>query len=128
MKQPMQFVKTEYFRDSALKQINACSFQCDGGPLSKNTAWKWLEERLAQGPKFWPGQWVYYLVQAEIQGIMLHKWEHFCITAVFMNSNSDGLTWEYALSTDPPAAYHYGKKAQFQGIKEQELATRIQDQ
>jgi hypothetical protein len=38
MTHPMDF-------ESAIEQIEKCDFQCQGGPLSNNVAWRWLKQQ-----------------------------------------------------------------------------------
>lgn len=93
---------------SALDQIAYCEFECEGGPLKNNVAWQWLVGAARVGPEFWPGQGVYFEVEAETAGQKLKKWVHFYIVGCHMDSNTDARYWTYDLSNDPPAPWHYG--------------------
>lgn len=107
-------------RDTALAQIEYCNFECEGGPLSKNVAYEWLKKALNIGPKFLPGQGVFYQVEAIVSNVKVSQWAHFYVVGVRMDSGTDDRFWTYTISNDPPAPYHYGT-AQFSGIKEDQL-------
>ena len=92
----------------AIKSLNSCEFECIAGPLKNNTAWQFLEKQAEVGPKFYPGQGVWFEVIGELSGIKLSKWVHFFVVGVFMAADSERRTWSYDLSYDPPAPYHYG--------------------
>jgi hypothetical protein len=94
---------------SAIEQIEKCTFECEGGPLKNNDAWRWLAGAARIGPEFWPGQGVWFQVEADAGGIKLNQWVHFYIVGCSMDSDSDRRFWTYSLSFDPPAPYHYGK-------------------
>lgn len=100
---------TDWNRDSALAQIEKCQFECIGGPIENNVAFRWLSERLKEGPKFLPGQQVWFEVATEVNDIKLSKWVLFWVCGVNMSSSSIARTWTYSLTTDRPDAYHYGK-------------------
>ena len=92
----------------AVEQINSCNFACEAGPLAQNTAWQFLEAALRVGPEFWPGQCVYYEVTATSMGQTLKQWHRFYIVGIDMDADTETRFWRYALSSDPPAPYHYG--------------------
>ena len=95
---------------SAIEQIDKCAFECEGGPLSMNDAYIWLKGAAESGPAFWPGQGVYFEIDAiAATGQRLTQWVHFYITGCRMDSDTDGRLWTYSISYDPPGAYHYGK-------------------
>jgi hypothetical protein len=94
---------------TALEQISGCDFQCEGGPLSNNAGWQWLVAAAKVGPQFWPGQGVWFQVDAEAAGVKLSQWVHFYIVGCAMSSDTEKRLWTYSLSYDPPAPYHYGK-------------------
>lgn len=71
--------------------------------------------------KFDLGQEVYFQVTAEVKGIKLASYEKFTIVEVSLSSDSEKLTYHYALSVDPPAPYYAGKGIQFDRIKEELL-------
>lgn len=93
---------------TALEQITRCGFECEGGPLESNVAWKWLTAAAKVGPEFLPGQGVFYEVEAEAGGVHLSKWVHYYVVGCAMDSGTDDRYWVYHLSNDPPAPYHYG--------------------
>ena len=95
-------------RDSALAHIAKCTFSCEGGPLENNVAFAWLKAALEDGPKYLPGQQVWFEVVAEAQSIKLSQWVCLWVCGVSMGSTSERRTWEYALTNDRPDAYHYG--------------------
>jgi hypothetical protein len=105
---------------SALEQITKCGFECEGGALDNNDAWIWLVGAAKVGPEFWPGQGVWFEVEAEASGVKVHQWGHFYIVGCAMDSGTDDRFWVYALSNDPPAPYHYGK-VQFSGVRGDKL-------
>lgn len=94
--------------ESAIAQIERCDFECEGGPLRNNDAWRWLVGAAKIGPEFWPGQGVWFEVEAEAAGKKLRQWVHFYIVGCSMDSDTDSRFWVYHLSYDPPAPYHYG--------------------
>lgn len=103
---------------TAFAQIEKCAFECEGGPLANNTAYRWMREHIVRGPKFPLGQWVFYLVEADVSGVKVGQWVKLCVVGVSMASDTERQTWRYALSNDPPQPYHYGTAAQFTGIAE----------
>lgn len=106
--------------ETALAQIEKCDFECEGGPLANNVAYRWLKAALDIGPKFLPGQGVWFEVEAEANGIKLAQWVHFYVVAITMSSDTERRLWTYSLSYDPPAPYHYGS-FQFARIAEVKL-------
>ena len=40
---------TNWDNYSAIDQITKCQFECEGGPLENNVAWRWLKERINDG-------------------------------------------------------------------------------
>lgn len=105
---------------SALSQIEACGFECEGGPLANNDAWRWLVGASKVGPEFWPGQGVYFQIEAEAAGKKLQQWVHFYIIGAHMEAGTDDRYWTYDLSYDPPRPYHYGT-CHFQRIRGDKL-------
>ena len=93
---------------TALGQLEKCDYECEGGPLSLNDAWLWLNSAAKVGPKFWPGQGVWFEVTAEAAGKKLSQWTHFFIVGCHMDANTDDRFWTYDLSYDPPRPWHYG--------------------
>ncbi len=104
-------------RDTALAQIDKCNFSCEAGSIESNTAWAWLRKALEIGPKYLPGQGVWYEVSAEVSGTKLSEWIHYYIVGMKMESNTRSRYWVYYLSNDPPAPYHYGV-IMFSGVRE----------
>lgn len=120
----MRTTVDRYDRDSALAQIKKCEFQCEGWPLEMNAAWLWLETALSRGPKFLPGQGVYYEIEASVGGNKMRMWAHYYVVAVWLTSTTDARVWRYSLSNDPPAPYHYGE-TQFRDIDESALRSEV---
>lgn len=106
---------------AAIEQIEKCGFECEGGPLANNAGWRWLKNSLAGGPLYALGQAVMFNVEAEAAGVKISQPVKFCIVGIGMSSDSERRTWTYSLSTDPPAAYHYGSGVQFVGVDERKL-------
>ncbi len=92
----------------AIEQIEKCSFESEGGPLKNNDAWRWFVGASKIGPEFWPGQGVWFEIEAQAAGKTLTQWAHFYIIGCSMSSNSERRFWKYDLSYDPPGPYHYG--------------------
>jgi len=111
-------MKPTQYRNLAkvVAQLESCGFECEAGPLRLNDAFLWLKDASKIGPEFWPGQGVFYEVEAEVAGETLRKWAHFYIVGCRMSSDAEKRFWLYDLSNDPPRPYHYGK-VQFRGIK-----------
>ncbi|MCB4863190.1 hypothetical protein K7W03_26820 [Sphingobium sp. PNB] len=105
---------------TALEQITKCDFVCEAGPLAHNQAWAWLEAAAKVGPEFWPGQGVWFEVEAEVAGVKLKQAAHFYIVACAMESDIERRYWTYSLSADPPAPYHYGN-VHFRGVRGDKL-------
>jgi hypothetical protein len=105
---------------SAIEQIAKCGFECEGGPLTNNDAWRWLTGAAKIGPDFWPGQGVWFEVTAEAAGKTLTQWVHFYVVGCHMDSDSERRFWTYDLSYDPPAPYHCGA-IHFQRIRGEKL-------
>lgn len=119
----------DYDNASAIAQIERCNFECEGGPLANNTAYRWLKEKLQSGPKFHLGQWVFLEVEAEVSGVKISNTVKLCVVGISMSSDTERLTWNYALSNDPPAPWHYGSGVQFRGVDERKLlASRLRSQ
>ncbi|MBA8904853.1 hypothetical protein [Aminobacter ciceronei] len=93
---------------TAIEQVEKCAFECEGGPLANNDAWRWLVGAAKIGPEFWPGQGVFFEITAEASGKTLKQWVHFYIVGCHMDSDTDRRYWTYDLSYDPPAPWHYG--------------------
>lgn len=36
---------------SAIEQIQSCKFECEGGPLENNDAWRWIVMTLTNGSR-----------------------------------------------------------------------------
>lgn len=93
---------------SAIEQIQKCPYECEAGGLENNDAWRWLVQAAKIGPEFWPGQGVYFEVEAEAAGRKLTQWVHFYIVGCHMDSGTEDRFWVYDLSYDPPQPWHYG--------------------
>ena len=107
--------------ESALGQIRSCGFECEAGPLSNNVAWQWLEDATKCGPQFWPGQGVWFKVDAEAAGVKLSQWMHFYVVGCRMSSDTERRLWLYDLSYDPPGPSHYGT-TQFTNVEAEKLS------
>lgn len=117
---PVQF----WSMKSAVEQIQKCAFECEGGPLENNDAWRWLVGITSVGPEFWPGQGVHFEVVAEAAGKKLTQWMHFYVVGCHMDSTSEARIWTYDLSYDPPAPYHYGT-VHFQRVRSEKLRAQM---
>jgi hypothetical protein len=107
--------------ETAFAQIEKCDFECEGGPLTNNVAYRWLKKAITEiGPKFLPGQGVYFEVTADAGGVHLSRWAHFYVVGVQMGSDTERRLWTYSLSYDPPAPWHYGT-VHFTRISEDKL-------
>lgn len=104
MKEPVK----HWSMKSAIEQIQKCAFECEGGPIENNDAWRWLVSAAEKGPEFWPGQGVWFEVEAEAAGKKLTQWVYFYIVGCSMYSDSERRFWAYSLSYDPPEPWHYG--------------------
>ena len=93
---------------SAIEQIEKCNFECEAGLLHTNVGWQWLTAAARIGPEFWPGQGVWFEVEAEAAGKKLRQWVHFYIVGCTMTSDTERRLWTYSLSYDPPGPWHYG--------------------
>ncbi len=113
--------KKHWSIETALDQIRKCDFECEAGPLANNVAWQWLEAAAKVGPTFWPGQGVWYQVEAEAAGKKLTQWVHFYIVGCHMESDTERRLWTYDLSYDPPAPWHYGT-VHFRGVDAKKLS------
>jgi hypothetical protein len=103
-KQPVQ----HWTMKTAIEQVQKCGFECEGGPLANNDAWTWLAASAEVGPEYWPGQGIYFEVEAEAAGKKLSQWVHFYIVGCRMDSDNERRFWVYDLSYDPPGPWHYG--------------------
>jgi len=92
----------------AIKSLSECEYECVAGPLKNNTAFQFLTKQAEIGPRYYPGQGVWFEVAVEMSGIKLSKWVHFFVVGCFMSADSERRTWNYDISYDPPAPYHYG--------------------
>lgn len=93
---------------SCVEQLIKCGFQCEGGPIENNDAFRWLVGSAKVGPEFMPGQGVFFEVTADAAGVALTQWVHFYIVGCQMESDTDSRYFTYTLSYDPPGPYHYG--------------------
>lgn len=108
---------------AAFDQLEKCGYECQGGPLESNIAYRYLRDHLmSEGPDFLPGQRVWYFVEAEAHGIKMGLWAEFRIAALTVDSTSERRIWKYWLSNDMPGAYHYGSIT-FQGVSADKLRT-----
>lgn len=105
---------------SAIEQIQKRPYECEAGNLENNDAWRWLVQAAKIGPEFWPGQGVYFQVEAEAAGEKLTQWVHFYIVGCRMDSGTEDRFWTYSLSYDPPQPWHYGT-VHFQNIRGEKL-------
>lgn len=110
----------KYSVKSAIEQIKSCQFECQAGPLEKNTAWMFLEAAMKIGPEYWPGQGVWFEVNAEAAGLALSQWVFFYVVGIHMDSDSERRFWTYSLSYDPPGPYHHGT-THFRNVTESSL-------
>lgn len=94
---------------SAIDQITKCQFECEGGPLANNVAWRWLKERTDDGPRYAMGQVVEMDVGGVVGGVHISQVCRFTIVGIRMSSDDRRRTYSYALSDDPPFPWHYGK-------------------
>lgn len=93
----------------AIAQIDACAFECEAGPLANNIAYRWLKDAAKIGPEYWPGQGVWFEIEATAVGKSLRQWVHFYIVGCHMDADTESRFWTYDLSYDPPAPWHYGE-------------------
>jgi hypothetical protein len=104
----------------AVAQIEKCNFECEAGPMANNVGWQWVKACLEVGPEFWPGQSVWFLIDAKAAGKTLTQWVRFFIVGCHMNADTERRYWTYDLSYDPPAPWHYGE-THFRGIRGDKL-------
>lgn len=71
-------------------------------------SYKHFLEENPGAPKFYLGQKVYFNVKATAPGKTFSEYVNFTIVGIYMTSNNNDITYEYALSNDPPGPYHYG--------------------
>lgn len=111
-----------YTTERAFKQLESCNFECEAGPLAKNTAFQWLANHLSgrEAPAFLPGQKVWMLVEAEVHGVKLSKWAPFFVGSIHVSSSSERRTWTYSLWVRLPEAYYSGDPGP-QTVKECDL-------
>lgn len=126
MEQPVK----HWTMKSAIEQIAKCEFECQGGNIENNDAWRWLVAAAKIGPEFWPGQGVWFEIEAEAAGKKLTQWVHFYIVGCHMESSTEDRFWTYDLSYDPPHPWHYGTVhfTRINGVKlrlEQPLAAEV---
>ncbi len=95
---------------TAIAQITKCDFECEGGPLANNDAWRWIVAMAEKGPEFWPGQSVWYEVKTEALGQQFSKWVRFSVYNVYATSDSARRYWEYSITDALPDAYYSGGK------------------
>lgn len=106
--------------DDALAQIEKCGFECEGGPIENNVAFRWLRNVQRVAPKFLPGQQVFFEVSAEAGGVKMSQWSPFYVVGVIMDSDTEKRFYKYHLSNDPPAPWHYGS-VQFSYVSEDSI-------
>lgn len=104
----------------AVAQIEKCEFECEGGLLANNVGWRFLVAALNVGPEFWPGQSVWFQVDAVSGDVKLTQWVKFFIVGCQMSSDTERRLWLYDLSYDPPSPWHYGT-TQFKGVSGSKL-------
>jgi len=105
---------------SAIDQITKCHFECEGGPLANNVAWRWLKERIDDGPRYAMGQVVEMDVGGTINGVHISQVCLFTVVGIRMQSDARRRTYVYDLSDDPPYPWHYGR-TNFPSVDEQKL-------
>lgn len=107
---------------NAIKQIEACDFQCEGGSLENNVAWRHLRNLLMDGPAYLLGQDVVHAVtlKSEKGGYEVTNTYPFKIAAITVDSTSERRVWKYTIAAQLPDAYYGG--ADFRGpIKEKDI-------
>lgn len=95
-------------------------FECEAGPIEMNDAYIWLKNAAVVGPEFLPGQGVFFEVTAKAAGAEMKQDVHFYIVGCRMQSDTERRYWEYDLSYDPPAPWHYGE-VHFRGVRGERL-------
>ena len=104
----MTTILKAYSVAEAIAQVDACDFQCDAGSIADNAGWQWIKAATKVGPEFWPGQTVWFEIEAEAAGKKLTQWVSFFIVGCSMNADTERRFWCYDLSYDPPAPWHTG--------------------
>lgn len=94
----------------AIRQIEACDFECDGGLLVNNAAWQHLRNLLIDGPEYLPTQEVVYPVtlKAEKGGYTVTHNYPFYIAGVVADSTSERRIWKYTIAAQLPSGYYGG--------------------
>ena len=108
--------KKDWTPQSAIEELEECSFECVTGPLDTNHAFKWLKGVMTVGPEFWPGQRVWYKITTEVSGHSLEKWARYHIVGCHLDSDDRDRFWRYDLSDDPPGPWHHGSGVEFTGV------------
>lgn len=109
---------------TAIKQVEACGFECEAGPLGNNVGWKWLA-KLAEGPRYPMGATVPHTIKGVVDGFELTRTVMLTIIGIKMSSGTAGRLWVYDLSRDPPDAYHYGSGVTAANVTEGDIAQSI---
>ena len=95
---------------SALKQLEHCGFECEGGPLENNTAFQFLKR--GKVPEFLIGQMVFVEIEYkdEVLGQTLKQWERVTITGCMRQSNATDVYYDYCVAKKPCEPYYAGGK------------------
>ncbi len=107
----------EWSTQTAIEQIKKCDFECEGGPLANNDAWRWIVTMAERGPEFWPGQAVWYEVKADVLGVEMRRWAQFKVLSVTAGSDADRRYWVYTITDALPDAYYPGGKNTVQNLR-----------
>lgn len=106
----------------AIKQIESCGFECEGGLLKNNVAWQHLRKLLMDGPEYLPTQEIVYPVtlKAESGGYSVTNEYPFYIAGVIADSTSERRIWKYTIAAQLPSGY-YGGADWRKNIREEDI-------
>jgi len=110
---------------TAIEQVASCDFECEGGPLANNVAWRWLQK---SWPKYLVGQTVEFEVEGELGGQKLKRWQKYTVVGCSLSADCERQTFIYSLSNDPPQPWHYGSGPQFRDVAERKLRLPVPEQ
>lgn len=93
---------------SALKQLEHCGFECEGGPLENNTAFQFL--KCQEAPEFLVGQEVFIEIEYKNDqlGQTVKQWERATITGCMRQSDTTDVYYDYYVSQKPCQSYYAG--------------------
>lgn len=96
-----------------IQKIEAYPFESEGGPLHLCTDWIDLKDFVENLPEFAIGQRVSIDISGEIDGVKVTVPTIGWVSSIRLGSDSEKTFFEYGITPDLTAPYHYGQQAKW---------------